>query len=104
MWLIIDDAKEACGYDIVARTAQAGIAILTSMPEAIDHLYIDFDLGLRSGNHNGSDVIKFAIEADCLPKHVSIVSMNPPGQRILRGLLEDAGYVSKEGFNYYKND
>ena len=88
MNLVIDDCKDF-GGDIIARNASAGKAVLKALSNVITTTYIDFDLG---SNETGADVVEWAIQNNCLPKEVQIISMNPPGRKILEGLLVDAGY------------
>lgn len=88
MNLLIDDAKEGTGYDIVARNSDAGLYILQYL--TITELYIDFDLGLNSDN--GNDVIKSALKLNSLPNKVIIVSLNHPGRKQIEGTLLDNGF------------
>jgi hypothetical protein len=101
MWLIVDDEREL-GCEAIARTAQAGIEILGSMPDGFECLCIDHDLGPRSGRLSGEDVIKFGIRANCLPPRVQVVSQNPVGAKRIKNCLADAGYVSKDNINFMK--
>lgn len=100
MWLIVDDMREL-GCNIIARTPEAGMHVLCAMSDVIECLCIDHDFGERS-EKDGTDVIKFAIENNCLPDRVQIVSQNPVGVDRIRNLLIDEGYVSRDRINYFK--
>lgn len=88
MFVVIDDTRDY-GGDIIARNAQAGKIILAELYDQITTLCIDFDLG---SEETGANVVEWALQNNCLPKDVQIISMNPPGRKILEGLLVDAGY------------
>lgn len=93
--LLIDDLREV-GQDIVARTPHEGKLALQAHP--VTHLYIDHDLGLdTNGNEydNGYKVICWAIENECLPPFVQIVSSNPVGRRNIEAALTQQQYVNK---------
>lgn len=98
MWLIVDDTREL-GCEVIARTSQAGCSILHAMPDVFECLCIDHDLGPNS-KHSGKEVIQFALEYNCLPPRVQIVSQNPVGAQNIRNLLTDAGYETKDRINY----
>lgn len=90
MNLIIDDER-TLGCDLIARTPEAGKKVLRYMWQKIDMLCIDHDLGF---GENGCDVIKWAIENECLPTKVQIVTMNPVGRKnIADVLVHDAWYT-----------
>lgn len=97
MILLIDDAKDGHGYDIVARNADAGKLLLFALNGNIEELYIDFDLGDISGRreNTGLGVIELALENDCLPDKVTIVSLNPVGRKTIRDLLLSNSYVQR---------
>lgn len=86
----------------MARTAQAGIEVVSAMPDFFECLCIDHDLGSRSRYHSGEDMIKFGIAANCLPPRVQVVSMNPVGAQRIKDRLLNAGYQSKDNINFYK--
>lgn len=96
MVLLIDDAKEGFGYDIVARNANAGLVVLKNL--YITELYIDFDLGLNSSN--GNYVIKTALMCDYLPNKVTIVSLSPPGRKQIKATLLDNGFKQIDGSRF----
>ena len=98
MWLIVDDMREL-GCNVIARTPEAGMKVLSVMVGVIECLCIDHDFGTGK---NGTDVIKFAIQSNCLPDRVQIVSQNPVGTENIRNILIDAGYVSRDRINYFK--
>lgn len=98
MYLVIDDSKDF-GGDIIARNASAGKVVLSALSGSITTLCIDFDLGL---GENGADVLKWALENNCLPREVQVVSLNPPGRKVLENMLLDAGYCEEGGMWYGK--
>jgi hypothetical protein len=96
--LLIDDLRSV-GEDMVARTPEDGKAMLSEFP--VTHLYIDHDLGLDpEGNEyeNGYKVVCWAIENDCLPQYVQIVSSNPVGRQNIEAALQNAGYIRERGY------
>jgi len=97
MKLLIDDIKEGCWADIVARNSFAGLQILLSLTTPIDELYIDYDLGDKS--ENGLYVLKHALENELLPNKIIIVSMSPPGIKTMKEFLIDNGYQLEENSN-----
>lgn len=99
MNLLIDDAKEGLQFDLVARNADAGLMILSNLLSAITELYIDFDLGQNS-RINGNEVIKIALEWNCLPDKVTIVSLNPPGREQIKATLLDNGFKQIDGSRF----
>lgn len=102
MYLLIDDAK-TFHADIIARTAEAGKAILEELSVNISCLGIDFDLGKES-KENGLDILKWALVNKCLPKKVQVVSLNPPGREAMVNFLLDNGYQSKDNTNFVRKD
>jgi len=98
MWLIIDDQKDL-GCDVIARTAEAGRAILTCMGFKFDCLCIDHDLG---GKETGLDVLKYGIESETLPEHIQLVTHNPVGRENMKNFLLDNGYFSVNGIDFMK--
>jgi hypothetical protein len=99
MWLIIDD-KRTLGCDIVVRTPWVGKQVLRSMVGLIEVLCIDHDLGV---GESGYDVVKWALENNCLPAQVQIVSQNPVGAQNIQNLLGNVGYKTKDGINYHRS-
>lgn len=93
--VLIDDAKEGTGYDLVARTSAAALFLLEALQGRQFVLYIDFDLG--SGSINGNQVIKQGLEKKWIPNKVNIVSWNPGGKKLIAGTLKDAGYKATSG-------
>ena len=108
MYLIIDDGR-SLGCQIIARTAQAGKDILYNFAgtfnsqglPSIECLCIDYDLGT---GENGYDVIKWAIEHNCLPNRIQVVTMNPVGRKNIVAALINADYVSFDNTNFKKNE
>lgn len=100
MDLLIDDAKEGLGFDIVARNGKAGRSILKALASQITELYIDFDLGLLSSD--GLNVIEWALENNCLPDIVIIVSLNPNGIEYIRKFLIRNNYKQKSNARFVR--
>jgi hypothetical protein len=94
MMLLIDDAR-TFSVDIIARTYEAGVKILMSSNIHIDELYIDFDLGEQM---TGLDVLKKVSSIIYLPNKITIISMNPSGQKQIEGFLKDHGYEKTESY------
>lgn len=90
--LLIDDIKDL-NIENVARNATDGKIMLRDNP--VTHLYIDHDLGEEE---SGYDIVNWALENDCLPPYVQIVSYNPVGRDNIIRALENAGYVKKNSF------
>lgn len=100
MYFIIDDER-TLGCELIARTAKVGKLILSELSNRIECLCIDHDLGTLE---TGYDVINWAVENDCLPKHVQVVSMNPVGKENIARALVAAGYRSRDNINFKKVD
>ena len=100
MHVLIDDFRDLPGMDIICRTADAGIALLTAMP--VTNLYIDHDLGCTL---NGYQVVVVLLRNNKCPRNIQIVSDNSVGvQNITRALI-NAGYVvTLDGRNFFKPD
>ena len=104
MNIIIDDYR-VLGCDVIVRTPQAGKDVLYNMANLFDStgkpliecLYIDHDLGCKE---NGYDVIKWAIEHNCLPNKIQIISMNPVGKQNIANILLDNGYDTFDGLQF----
>lgn len=99
--LLIDDIRNV-GEDIVCRTPGGGKICLETQP--VSHLYIDHDLGPDlDGNEyeNGYKVVCWALENDCCPPHVQIVSSNPVGRKNIEAALQQAGYVLRGDRKYW---
>ena len=94
MWILIDDVR-IFGVDIIARNGKAGLYILHSLSGLIDGAIIDHDLG---DGINGHDVIKRALQDNCLPKRVQLCSMNPVGLKAMADTLRAAGYNGRETY------
>ena len=96
--LLIDDMRSV-NEDVVARTPEDGKACLATQP--VTHLYIDHDLGPDpDGNEydNGYKVVCWAIENDCLPPNVQIVSSNPVGRKNIEAALQYEGYIRRGNY------
>ena len=89
--LLIDDVREI-GADHIARTPREGQKALLAFP--VTHLYLDHDLG-DPGTATGYDVLNWALERDCVPPRVMLITMNPVGRKNMENALENAGYVKK---------
>ena len=99
MNLLIDDVKEGCWADIVARNARAGKAILEELSGCISYLYIDHDLG---GETSGYDVVRWALARGYLPNKVQVVSLNPPGRKAIKNILLDNDYKERDNSWFVK--
>ena len=99
--MTVDDIRDS-GSDIIARTYDAAIAILYSLN--VTDLYMDHDLGLRSGNKTGYDVLKYMLSCPSIkpPRRIILTTMNPVGRKNMGNLLKDNGYHSKDGITFYK--
>ena len=87
-YLLIDDVRDQFKVEKTARTYAEGILALKTLP--ITHLLIDHDLGEKK---DGYDAVCWAIEHDCLPPHVFIVSANPVGRNRIGRALESTDYT-----------
>lgn len=102
MTLLIDDLKDLPA-DVIARTYDAGIAILKNMH--ITHLKLDHDLGLNS--KTGYDVVLileqefYANGIGHLPATIELVSYNPIGIKNMTAALERI-YPFKKGLKFSK--
>jgi hypothetical protein len=90
--MLIDDIRDL-NCDIIARTSQAGFAILSWLHEDIKVLILDHDLGMLS-YMDGNDLLKEIIVANILPQEVQLVTENPVGRMNMAAQLEDIGYVA----------
>jgi len=98
MYLLIDDVRNFSS-DIIARTAKAGKLVLKQLSGHIDELGIDHDLTCLETGYN---VVLWAIENDCLPDKVQVISMNPVGRKAIVSVLLDNGYQSKDNTNFVR--
>lgn len=98
MYLLIDDTRYFYA-DIIARTAEAGKAILEELSVNIDCLGIDYDLG---GEISGYDIVNWALARGLLPDRVEVVSMNPPGRKAIIDVLLDNGYKQEHNSIFVK--
>lgn len=89
--LLIDDVR-IIDCDHTARNARDGIKALKSFP--VTHLYLDHDLG-DVDEPSGYDVLNMAIERNCLPPNVFLITANPVGRDRMVAALKSAGYVKK---------
>jgi len=96
LYLLIDDVRIVEGMDVVARTAVEGRVALLQHP--VTHLVLDNDLGANQ-DMEGYDVLMWAIQNDCVPAHVSIISANPVARkRIEAALIHDLDYMYQDGW------
>ena len=86
-YLLIDDLRDQFEVEKIARTPALGILALKTNP--VTHLLIDHDLGEEK---DGYDVVVWAIEHNCLPPNVFIVSANPVGRNRISAALRNTGY------------
>ena len=98
MWLLIDDERNL-GCDVIARTAEAGKALLAA--HKWEGVCLDHDLGC---DETGYHVLNWAIENGHLPSAVQLVTSNPPGRERMGLALEAAGYEKLSPFDYEKKN
>lgn len=96
-WLLIDDVR-TFNVDFIARTALEGKKAL--LTKRYGHLILDHDLGDLD---TGYDIICWAKTHNCLPNHIQLVSMNPPGLKAMKVKLLDLGYISNGGCDFIRN-
>ena len=95
--VMVDDAREGFGMDIVCRNYNAGGCVVRLMGKrGIDELYLDFDLG---PGKSGGDLLKDFLSNEMLKDTVEIflVTDNPVGREAMKNTLTDFGYVKKGG-------
>ena len=96
LYLLIDDVRIVEGMDVVARTSIEGRAALLQHP--VTHLVLDNDLGANQ-DMEGYDILMWAIQNDCVPGTISIISANPVAKRrIEAALIHDLGYAYRGGW------
>lgn len=88
MWFLLDDERNL-GCDVIARTPEGAKLILSACGKYFEGAVFDHDLGCTE---TGYDVLCWAIENDCLPNKVEIVTANPPGYQRMQFAVEKAGY------------
>jgi hypothetical protein len=96
MWLLIDDTR-SLNVDAIARNAKSAKELLSLM--CWDHVCFDYDLG---EDESGYDVLKWAIQSCYLDNihHVQLVTGNTVGRERMKNILEDNGYLTKDGCNF----
>jgi len=99
MDLLIDDQRTNIYTDLIARTPKAGILVLENLVSLIETLYIDHDLG---SSLSGYDVIQMALDRNCLPNRVVVVSQNPVGCRAIQDILLEYGYKKVSNSKFEK--
>ena len=98
MHVLIDDFRDLTGMDIICRTPEAGLEVVSMLRPS--HLYIDHDLGCEL---DGYQVIIGLLRNNKCPRNVQIVSDNPVGvQNISRALVACGYVVAMNGRNFYK--
>lgn len=98
MWLLIDDIRDV-GSDVIIRNVESAKKILGAMSSSIDFLSIDHDLGI---GETGYDILKWALERNCVPDQVQLVTNNPVGRKNMKNLLEDYNYTTVNGIEFFK--
>jgi hypothetical protein len=88
MELLIDDFRDL-PVDAIAKNSQTAKTLLKL--KCWDKVYFDHDLGLNS-EHDGYQIMNWAIENDLLPKEVQLVTANPVGMRNMARALVAEGY------------
>jgi hypothetical protein len=99
--LLIDDMRNL-DVDVIARTSQAGKALLEMNASLWTHLYLDHDLGEFS-DEDAYPVLEWAIEKDLLPRFVQLVTDNPVGREKMARALIANGYTTKDQRNFTKD-
>jgi len=94
MWLLIDDERDL-NCEVIARTPEAGRKLLAL--GGWECLCLDHDLG---SGEDGYQIAKWAIESKLMPAKVQLVTSNPVGRSNIRALLEDNGWVTRNGFEF----
>jgi hypothetical protein len=98
MYVLIDDFRNFLNVDVIFRTAEAALEVLTPKVR-IEKLLLDHDLG---EGMDGYEFIKIALERGIKPKVVDIVSANPVGRDNIGFILEVNGYHMKSPHTYVK--
>jgi CheY-like chemotaxis protein len=96
MRLIVDDIRDL-GCDVIVRTPEAAMELLTKAGFLFEAICLDHDLGREL---TGYDVLKYGLESETLPKRVQIVTQNPVGRDRMTKLLQDYGYVCTNGVDW----
>lgn len=97
MWLLIDDVRDL-NCHITARTPEAAKTVLPIHDWEV--ICYDHDL---AAEESGYDILKWAIENGYMAPHIQLVTSNPVGRQNMTHLLEADGYVSKDGYNFFKD-
>lgn len=97
MWLLVDDIRTGCGEDVIARTPNAGKELLSKI--SWEGVILDHDLG-NVEIETGYDVLCWAIDNNCLPHNVHLITSNPVGRQRMRSALENVDYYTKDGLRF----
>ena len=97
MWLSIGD-KYGFSADVSAKTGEDGAVLLAGVKW--DGVYLEHDL---AGALSGYDVVQSALDHGVLPSSVYLITSNRQGRSNTGVLLEDAGYVTKDGFVFVRH-
>lgn len=89
MWLLIDDVR-MLNADLTCRSSVSGMQALDAYPWG--HLMLDNDLGPNSPRE-GWQVLEWALECNCLPPHVQLVTSNSAARARMELALRSAGYT-----------
>lgn len=95
MWLLIDDERDL-NCEVTARDPKMAREMLEK--GGFECVCFDHDL---ASYESGYDILVWAIEEGYLPKHVQLVTANPVGRMNMRTALEQAGYYTRDGFNFF---
>ena len=98
MYLLIDDLRNTPS-DFIARTPEAAKEALSRLKPILTYAIFDHDLGECD---TGYDVMKWAIEHNCLPLNIQLVTSNPVGRDNMIATLLADGYKTKSIVEYYK--
>lgn len=88
LWLLIDDFR-LLHADLTCRSAATGMQALDAYPWG--HLMLDNDLGPNSSKE-GWQILEWALECNCLPPHVQLVTSNSAARARMELALKSAGY------------
>lgn len=81
-YLLIDDQRSFEKMDGIARTAKDGKEQLLN--NSVTHLVLDNDLGEE---YEGVDILKWAIENNCVPPNIYLITSNVVAKRRMEDIL-----------------
>ncbi len=87
-FLLIDDVRSYENVEHTARTSEEGRQALLDLP--VTHLLLDNDLGPEQDE--GHQILQWALDSECLPKFVLLVTANVVARKRMEGMLFQAEY------------